>query len=174
MYGELTYHAGLYVEGDANVLGRWSGRAILASAEISDSTKASVERQYEDNTRQARERLAEWESGTSSLDDSHGDWMWEGIHVRIADEFGPEYLQRYVRAWRRDNMVRDLLVGPNPSGSWWERITLSQRATFRAAAFSAAVRTDLRARFLAWRFPVEDALFQKLYQYMVVAMEKPL
>ena len=28
MYGELTYLGGLYVEGDANVLSRWSGRAF--------------------------------------------------------------------------------------------------------------------------------------------------
>lgn len=174
MYGELTYGAGLYGEGDANLLSRWSGQVLLAEPTISSATKASIQRHYDDNSRIATNRLAQWVAETRVLDDRNGDWMWEGIHVRIAEQFGGEYFRRYVRAWRRDNNVRGLLAGTNPAWDWYTRITQEQRATFMVAAISAAVRQDLRSQFRAWCFPVQDELFQSLFNYLTGAMDNPL
>lgn len=174
MYGELTYGAGLYVEGDANLLSRWSGESLADKPALAEPTRASIRRQFDENRRIANERLREWEAQTAPLDDRHGDWMWEGIHLRISERFGWEYFRRYVRAWRRDDHVRLLLAGPAPSSDWYVHVTREQRATFMAAAVSAAVEEDLRQEFRNWRFPVDDALFEELYEHLTTAMDDPL
>src|ERR1035441_2563148 len=65
MYGDLTYGAGLYGEGDANLLGRWSGQVLLADPTIQAATKASIRRQFDDNALTATNRLAQWEAQTT-------------------------------------------------------------------------------------------------------------
>ena len=42
MYGELIDGAGLYGEGDPNVLGRWSGQMLLADPTISAATNPEI------------------------------------------------------------------------------------------------------------------------------------
>ncbi len=94
--------------------------------------------------------------------------------MRISERFGREYFRRYVRAWRRDHHVRLLLAGPAPSSDWYVHVTREQRATFMAAAVSAAVEEDLREELRNWRFPVDDALFEELFEHLTTAMHDPL
>ena len=51
--------------------------------------------------------------------------------------------------------------------------TPESTATFAAAAVSAAVQSDLRARFIDWRFPVIDSLFTGLFDHWLTAMDDP-
>ena len=174
MYGELTYGGGFYVEGDANILSKWSGMEILASPVISATTKSSIQRQYDDNTRSASNALAAWAASTETFDDSAGNWVWEGVHNWVADHYGWQYLQRYVRAWRSDDTIRHLIWGNPLPSNWWSVMTTTQRATFMAAAMSAAVEDDLRGQFVAWRFPIDNTLFTSLYSHLITTMNDPL
>jgi hypothetical protein len=174
MYGELTYGGGYYVEGDANILSKWSGMGILASPVISAVTKASIQRQYDDNSLTASNALAAWAESGVPFDDSAGNWVWEGIHDWVAYRYGRQYLRRYVRAWRSDDTTRHLIWGTPLPSDWWSVMTTAQRATFMAAAMSAAVEDDLRWQFVDWRFPIDDALFSSLYSHFITTMNTPL
>jgi len=130
--------------------------------------------QFDGKARVGSNRLAQWEGETTVFDDHAPDWLWEGIHIRIAERFGADYLRRYVRAWRNDDTVRDLIAGPNRPSNWSTLVTREQRATLQVAAISAAVRQDLRSQFRTWRFPIHDTLFQALYDHFLTAMNTPL
>ena len=72
----------------------------------------------------------------------------------LPKRFGADYLRRYVRAWRNDDTVRDLIAGPKRPSNRSTLVTREQRATLQVAAISAAVRQDLRSQFRTWRiFP---------------------
>jgi len=79
------------------------------------------------------------------------------MHAGLIAAHGWDYWRRYVRAWRNDPVVRQLLdldgVGTDETS----------RATFVAAAASAAAGVNLLGSFRgAWRFPIDEPLFNQL------------
>jgi len=166
---------GTYIEGDATIAGMWSGHRMMESPNLSPQALASVRAQFDQDSTYWGRRLREWEAGSEPFSDDNSTFdanMWDGVHAGLIREFGWDYLKRYVRAWRNDPNVRAILgIDVCCQGN----TTLTRRATSAVAAVSAALRTDLRDRFVQrWRFPIDDDLFQTLYDYWLQAMDEPL
>jgi hypothetical protein len=163
-----------WVEGEANLFGMYTLRTIGASSQLSNATRQSItattQEAFQRNTALFLQKLSEWETRSGTFDETVGggsEFVWNGIQVRIANEFGWDYVPRYVRAWRNDPTMRTLMGIDGPG------TTARSRMTFAAAALSAAVRTDLRGRFTAWRFGIDDALFTAVYNRLLVTMDTP-
>ena len=163
-----------FVEGEANLFGMWALRRIGASAQLSASTRASIventQEGFNQNTALFLSELQAWEASGETYDENAigAEFIWNGIQVTLADEFGWDYVFRYVRSWRNDPVIR-AMMNVDTGGT-----TETSRATFAAAALSAAVRNDLRQRFINdWRFPLDEDLFTALYTHLVVAMDEP-
>jgi hypothetical protein len=161
----------MYVEGDAQLMMQWSMRAVLASTAIQPSTRAFVQQDLDTRVRLATDSLRRFVGGPQSYDDRIGNYLWEGIGVTLAERAGSwSYLRRYIKAWREDDAVRDIVWGPRRPSAYWSTTTTAQRATFFAAAMSAAMGQDLRAQFRTWKFPLDDVLFQRLFDYFIASM----
>jgi len=162
-----------WTEGDASLLSFWSARRMQEAPDLSPAARESVRRIWEGVTPPWEADLQTWESGSAPFrDDVNFDFtanVWDGIHLRFMNEFGPDYILRYVRAWRIDPVVR-ALMDLDGAGT-----TTATRATFAAASLSAALRrSELRSRFEDdWRFPIVDPLFDQLYDHLLTAMDVP-
>lgn len=159
-------------EGDATLFGMWSLQRIAGDAALSSSVRQSAGRTLGDIRASYENSLLGWEASTTPFSDSNDGAgfnasVWDGIVGRLVDEYGWEWIRRYTRSYRNDPVVRQLLQ-LDGAGT-----TTATRATFAAAAVSAAISVDLRSRFRAWRFPVDDALFQALFNHLMVAMQVP-
>jgi len=163
-----------WLEGEANLFGVYALRVLSQSAALSAATRQSIgvttQEGFQKNTALFLQRLDDWEHVTGGFDESTAEsgLIWNGIQVRFANEFGWDYVPRYTRAWRNEAFIRNLM-NVNPGGSTTPR----SRMTFAAAALCAAVEQDLRERFKAWRFDIDDALFTTLYDHLKVAMDTP-
>jgi hypothetical protein len=163
-----------WVEGDASLFSLWSSYRMMNDPSLSGAARASVRSTFEQDTALFSRQLGEWEASSAAFSDGN-DFAgfhagpWDGIHVRTIQEFGWDWVLRYARAFRNDPQICTLMRGASncfgPGNT-----TLIQRATFAAAAVSAAVRQDLKARFLDWRFPIDDSLYAALYTRLSEAM----
>jgi hypothetical protein len=179
MYGELTYRAGQFVEGDAQLLMHVSMEAAKNSGQVTASTQSVISQQLADLRSNAISYFNEWvqgrQAGTVAYDDTTTPFIWEAVGILLSEEFGGwAFMQRYVRAWRRDNQVLDMIYGANRTGDFWTTMTQTQRSTFYIAAVSAALNTDLRSQFRDWTFPIDDSLFEQLFTYLSVKMNDPI
>ncbi|HET9065707.1 MAG TPA: Ig-like domain-containing protein [Gemmatimonadales bacterium] len=172
LYGEISYGAGLFVEGDAQLLMHGMLEAIVHDPTVSVTTRTLVEGELASLARNASQLFQQWSQGP--YEDRIGSGVWEAIGIELAGRAGGwSYLTRFTRAWQPDPVVRAMIWGDPLPHDWWVTTTTTQRATFFAAAMSAAVRQDLRSDFRSWHFPVDDALFGTLYAYWLVKMDTP-
>lgn len=158
-----------FVEGDASLLWTWSAKRIVENTSLPSGIRASVQALLDFHWR-SKDYLRAWEASGKAFADNNESGgfdagVWCGIQVRLIDEFGWEWVRRYARSFRNDAVIGGALH--------LNQTTVEERATFAAAAVSAAIGQDLRARFKAWRFPVSDALFDTLYARLVVEVQKP-
>jgi hypothetical protein len=131
----------------------WANRYAEASGALDAATQAHVADRLSSFT---STYFDHWVAGGQpyvTLDPSH----IASMHAALIATYGWEYWRRYVKAWREDATVRTLLdldgAGPDESA----------RATFVAAAASAAAEADLLTTFRDdWRFPIDEALYVQL------------
>jgi len=179
MYGELNYDAGQVSEGDGQLLMHVSMEAVRNSSKVTATTKSIVTEQLAALRSNAISYFDEWvrgrQAGTVTFDDRATPFIREAVGILLSEEFGGwGFMQRYVRAWRRDSQVLDMIYGPGRTGDFWTTMTQTQRSTCFIAALSAALNIDLRSQFRDWTFPIEDSLFEQLYTYLSVRMNDPI
>jgi hypothetical protein len=179
MYGDLTYASGQVVEGDAQLLMHVSMVGLLNDPQITAASKSIVTQQLSDLRANSVTYFNQWvqdrQAGKVPYDDVNTQYIREAVGILIAEQSGDwTYMKRYVRAWRNDRQVLDMIYGPNRTGDFWTTETPTQRATFFAAAMSAAVKNDLSSQFRNWTFPIDDGLFQQLYPYLLTKMDDPI
>lgn len=158
-------------EGDATLFGLWSLWRIAGDPHLSQSIRESADQTRIGIQDSYENALQAWEA--SSMSYSEGETggfnpsTWDGILGRFMEEFGWDWIPLYARSYRNDPVVRGLMDidGAGP--------TLDMRATYAAAAVSAAIGQDVRDRFKGWRFPVDDSLFDALYDHLVDAVQVP-
>jgi hypothetical protein len=173
-FSQIFKATSTYIEGDASLLAVWAMHKILTSPFLDSATKQTVQYGWDQETKYWLSELLKWETEATSLpytDDNttFNANMYEGIHLRFIDQYGWDYIPRYVRAWRNDPLVLEKLGIVFPNGG----TTLVHRATFVAAAISAAIEKDVRAQFKLWSFPIDDALFDDLFPYLKNAVAQP-
>ena len=150
---------------------------MMESALLSQGARASVRSTFDQDTAHFGRELRAWEASSDAFLTNgtvFSPEAWAGIHARMIAEFGWNYLLRYARAWKSDPTVRAMLeLDDVPPDSVYVPVKTERTATFAAAAVSAAVQSDLRTRFIDWRFPVIDSLFTGLFDHWLTAMDDP-
>jgi len=164
----FAWDSNTWVEGDASILGIWSMREMAMSMTLSDTSRNSVQGVFDGSVNGGLNRIANWEA-------SGADWLanfspneLNAVQIAIAEEYGWDYIPRFVRAWRIDAQITSIM------GSDVDRPTSAERGTFTAAAISAAVQQDLSQRFIDdWRFPLDMTMFNALYARFLIMMDVP-
>lgn len=164
-YGDALGRSGFYVEAEANVMSRWSTHVLLSSDLVDAPSKSRLLQQWMPGTAAHSYALQRLSLGLSSLDESSPDPVWEGCFIFLAEEYGWDYLARYVRVWNHDPETVEILRGEDLSEGWRDHQTQQTRISYAMAALSYALKQDLRGRFSAWGFQWDDALFEQLLEH---------
>ncbi len=164
----FSFDSNAWREGDASLLGMWSIREMSLSGALSDTSRNSALGVFQGSVNGGLNTIANWESSGADWLSSFNPDTLNGVQIAIADDYGWDYVPRYVRAWRIDATITSIM------GSDIDRPTSAERGTFTAAAISAAVQEDLSQRFIDdWRFPLDMTMFTDLYNRFLIMMDTP-
>ena len=166
-----------FLESDASLLSLWSSYRMMNSSRLSASARTSVAGTFHEDTARFSVALRRWGESTQAWTDHNepngfNADMLNGIHAQLIRDYGWDWVPRYARTFRNDPFVCATLRGNANCFAVPDNSTPTQRATFAAAALSAAVRADLRPRLLSWRFPSDAALFQTLRSHLETAVDR--
>jgi hypothetical protein len=158
LYSPEYYDDPYYSEGLATVAALYSMRQIADDPSrfaLGSAGRNSIASAYEDavfGAERFRSALDAYEQNGAPFSEMDADVL-DGIFIQLAEDYGWDAVARAFRIVHPDVDDGGVIATAN---------TEAKRHSVTVAALGAAVGQDLRARFQAWHFPIDDGFYLEI------------